>query len=262
MTPEAAAQAAGLLLAARRDCRPLARLPDDCRPASLAEGYAIQEAVVAQCGTPAVGFKIGATSEKAQRFLDIDTPFSGCILAAGLQDSPASLSAGRFNFCLIEPEFSFRMASPLAPRGQSYDEAAVAAAVGSLHPAVEVVSSAYGAAWSKAGGPALVADNGVHGAFVLGPACSDWRALDLGHHRVTLSHNGRQAGEGVGGNALGGPLTALTWLVNQQRALGRALDAGQLVTTGVVTDFIIAAAGDEIVADYGELGRVELRLTP
>lgn len=262
MTPEAVARAAGLLMAARQACRPIERLPEDCRPLSLADGYAIQEAVVAQAGSPAVGFKIGATSEKAQRFLGIDTPFSGRILAAGVQESPASLSAGRFNFCLIEPEFAFRMARPLPARDQPYDEATVAAAVGSLHPAIEVVCSAYGAAWTRAGGPALVADNGVHAAFMLGPACSDWRALDLVRHRVTLSHNGRQAGEGVGGNAMGGPLTALTWLVNQQRALGRPLEAGQLVTTGVVTDFMVVAAGDEIVADYGDLGRVELRLRP
>lgn len=262
MTPDAAARAAGLLLAARRSRRPLERLPEDCRPASLADGYAIQEALVAQSGEPPVGFKIGATSQKAQGFLGIDTPFSGRILASGAQESPASLSAGRFIFCLVEPEFAFRMARPLPPRDRPYDEEAVAAAVGSLHPAIEVVTSAYGAAWSKAGGPALVADNGVHGAFVLGPACADWRGRDLVGHRVSLSHNGRRISEGTGGNALGGPLTALTWLANQQRALGRALAAGQLVTTGVVTDFVEVAAGDAIVADYGDLGRVELRVEP
>jgi len=261
VTPAAAARAAALLLEARRARRPLERLPEDCRPASLAEGYAIQEALVAQGGSPAVGFKIGATSAKAQRFLGIDTPFSGHILAAGVQDSPASLAVGRFNFCLVEPEFAFRLADPLPPREQPYDEATVAEAVASLHPAVEVVTSAYGAGWSKAGGPALVADNGVHGAFVLGPACRDWRRLDLAGHRVTLAQNGQPVGEGVGGNALGGPLTALTWLVNQQRSLGRTLEAGQLVTTGVVTDFVLAAAGDEMLADYGALGRVELRFT-
>ncbi len=80
-------------------------------------------------------------------------------------------------------------------------------AAASLHPAFEVVTSAYGAAWAGLSAPALVADNAVHGAFVLGrgaagPGVKDWRGLDLAAHPVTLFHNGTEAGRGRGANAL------------------------------------------------------------
>lgn len=264
VTPAQAERAAELLLAARGDRRPIDALPESCRPASLDDGYAVQQALVsrlaARSGDP-VGFKIGATSAKAQAFLDVPGPFSGRILAAGVSESPASLSVGDFVFCLIEPEFAFRMAGDLPARSAPYGEAEVAEAVAAVHPAIEVVTSAYGTAWSRAGASALVADNGVHGAFVLGLACEGWRGLDLQAHPVRLEVNGETVGEGVGANALGGPLTALTWLANQQSAFGRGLLAGDLVTTGVVTDFVEVASGDAVRADYGALGALQVSFT-
>ena len=261
MTPAQVEQAADLLLAARLERQPLV-LPASCRPASLDDGYAVQQALVGRLAArrgESVGFKIGATSAKAQAFLGVSGPFSGRILGGGVSQSPARLSVGDFVFCLIEPEFALRMASDLPARSAPYEASEVADAVAAVHPAIEVVNSAFGAAWSRAGAPALVADNGVHGAFVLGPACEDWRALDLEAHPVRLEVNGKTVGEGVGANALGGPLTALTWLANQQSAFGRGLLAGDVITTGVVTDFVEVAAGDEVRADYGALGALQVR---
>ncbi len=40
---------------------------------------------------------------------------------------------------------------------------------------------------------------------------------------------------------------------------GRGLKAGDLVTTGLVTRFVYADAGDEVRADFRELGEVRLR---
>lgn len=255
MTPEQCESLAGGLLQARRDCAVLAK---GDRPSGFEDAYAVQDAVVAGSARDPIGFKIGATSVKAQTLLGVDGPFSGRILAGGLHDSPTVLVAADFYFRLIEPEFAFRLASDLPARDTAYSEDEVADAVASLHPALEVVTSAYGETWTAAGGPALIADNGVHGALVLGPGTADWRGLDLPSHAVSLQHNGAQISEGIGGNAMGGPLTALTWLANQQRGFGRGLRAGEVVTTGLVTDFVMAEAGGRILADHGVLGQVEV----
>ena len=85
------------------------------------------------------------------------------------------------------------------------------------------------------------------------------RDLDLAGHRVELSVNGRPAGAGRGANALGGPLTALAWLVSHLCARGRGIAAGEVVTTGLVTEFAYLEAGDRAVADYGVLGTVEVQ---
>lgn len=270
MTPEQAREAAGLLRTARRTCRPAAYLPPHCRPGDLEEAYAVQAAFLARTGPndPALeprGYKLACTSPKAQAALAVDTPLVGRLLAGSIHRSPATLSACRFPFRLIEPEFAFAMGADLPPRDQAYGEAEVAEAVARLHPAFEVVTSAFGEpAWWRAGAPSLAADNAVHGALVLGQGTADWRGLDLPGHPVRLSINGTSISEGVGANALGGPLTALTWLANKlatapDRIAGSpGLRAGEVVTTGVVTDFKLLDAGDDAIADFGPLGQVRV----
>ena len=172
--------------------------------------------------------------------------------------SPAELAAGRFAFRLIEPEFAFRLARDLPDRGKPYEASDMSAAVATLHPAFEVVTSTY-REWAKRGGPALVADNGAHGALVLGPAAPEaWRQMDLAEHPVTLEVNGQARSQGFGRNALGGPLRALAWQANDLIARGQALKAGQVVSTGVVTDFLELGASDRASADFGPLGRVQV----
>ncbi len=263
MTPEAAQRAANLLLLARRACRPIARLPEDCAPANLADAYRIQAAVVAEgAGARIAGFKIGATSQAAQTFLGLDEPFVGCMPDNGILSSPARISRAGLNFCLIEPEFAVRLDRDLAPRDGGYRRADVAEAVAGVYPAIEVVTSAYGEAWRTVGAPHLIADNGVHGCLVLGPERTAWRDLDLGAQAVVLTRNGREEGRGTGANALGHPLDALAWLAGQGAAEGRGLKAGDIVTTGVVTPFIYVAAGDDLSADFGPLGEVRLQIVP
>ena len=216
---------------------------------------------MALSGDRVAGTKIGATSPKAQAFLKLERPFSGTLLACDLYDSPAELAAGRFSFRLIEPEFAFRLARDLPERGTPYEARDVAPAVATLHPAFEVVTSAY-RDWTRRGGPALVADNGAHGALVLGLAAPEsWRQTDLADHPVTLDVNGERRSQGLGRNTLGGPLRALAWQANDLIARGRLLKAGQVVSTGVVTDFLELQAGDQAEADFGPLGRVQVAFT-
>jgi 2-keto-4-pentenoate hydratase len=257
MTPGQARRAAELLLAARREGRAIETLPPDCRPVDLDEGYRIQDAFVALSGKAVSGFKIGATSDRAQAYLEINVPFTGCVLQGDLYQSPARLPAGDFIFRLIEPEFAFRLGRDLPSRDAAYDRLEVADAVESLHPAIEIVTSGL-QDWRRQGAAALVADNGVDGGLVLGPACAEWRGLDLPGHAVSLAVNGAQAGSGVGANALGDPLIALAWLAGDLSRRGRGLEAGQVVTTGVVTPFVELQAGDSAVADFGTLGEVQL----
>ena len=262
MTPEAAGRAAAALLAARAERRPISALPEGCAPANLEEAYRIQAALIelSAAGGPGdiAGFKIGATSAAARELLALDAPFYGTMLRAGILESPARVSRGAHSFCLIEPEFAVRLGRDLPARGAAYSREEAAAAVASVHPAFEVVTSAYGAAWTGAGAANLIADNGVHGCLVLGAGQADWQGLDLASHPVTFLRNGQEEGRGTGANALGHPLEALAWLAGQGAAGGRGLKAGDLVTTGVVTPFLYAEAGDELLADFGALGQVRL----
>ena len=258
----AVASAAALLLRARREAQPIPGLPGDCRPQSKAEGYRIQKAFVAGSGGKPVGYKIGCTSQRAQAALHVDAPIAGRVLSDSLVESPAALPAGRFIFRMVEPEFAFRLGRPLPARAEAYFQDEVADAVASLHPAIEIVSSSFGAGWTDAGAAQLIADNSAHGALVLGPATTAWRDLDLAAWPVSLFVDGERAGSGSGANALGHPLNALTWLANHCADRGDGLAADEVVTTGVVTELLDLQAGQKAVADFGDLGLVEVRFDP
>src|SRR5271163_4316214 len=62
MTPDNLRRAAALLLDARRTRRWLRALPEECRPADIAEAYAIQRLVFAELGRAAAAWKVGAGS--------------------------------------------------------------------------------------------------------------------------------------------------------------------------------------------------------
>ena len=165
---------------------------------------------------------------------------------------------------VAEPEFAFRMARTLAPRAAPYAVHEVLDAVASLHPAFEIPDSRF-AEFTRAGEAQLIADDACCGPFLFGPAApAAWRELDLRAHRVlgTVSNGDgvRLTREGIGSAALGDPCVALAWLVNDLRALGISLEAGQFVSTGTCMVPMAIAPGDSVQADFGVLGSIELRL--
>ena len=264
LPPEACRRAAELLLAARRRLAPIAALPENCRPATAAEGYAIQAALRAARGGALAGFKIGATSQVARTLLATEEPFHGCLFADGVHDSPAILSAGDYDFRLIEPEFAFRLGADLPARTAPYGREELIESIASLHPAFEVVNSAFGSNWTGAGLAQLIADNGVHACLVLGPEMADWKDLDLAAQEVVFESDGAEVGRGRGADALGHPLDALAWLADfgvladPVTGVCRGLRAGDLISTGLVTPFAYAEAGTRLRAEFGPLGAVEL----
>lgn len=253
-------RAAAILIEARETVAQIDALPEDCRPQTAADGYAIQDRVALELGYRVLGWKIGCTAVDQQRALGVTEPFAGRLFAPLVQDSPGIFAASAFVMRGIEVEFAFRTARELPPRPSPYAIDEVAEAVAALHPGIEIVSCRF-RNWRSVGSANLIADNGVNGAFVFGPAVEAWRDRDLAAHQATLTINGRQACEGRGEKVLGNPLNALTWLVNHLSERGLGLEADRFVTTGTCLGIHSAEAGDEIIADFGDLGRAQVRFT-
>lgn len=250
-------EAARLLAAAWRERRQIEGLPQDCRPVSVDDGYAVQDALVQEMGHAVIGYKIGATNTAAQRLFGIDRPFAGCLLEPFVLKGPAQIAAGVVCNYAIEAEFAFLMERDLPPRERGYEVAEVMAATETLIPAIEVPDSRL-TRWETAGIGQLIADDAVAGLLVLGAPAADWRTVDLSQHAVTVRVNGQVAVEGSGGNVLGDPRCVLTWLANHLSARRIGLKAAEIVTTGTVADIITVRPGDQIVADFGAFGQVEI----
>lgn len=261
MTPDAAREACALIWGHRRAGTRLGALPPALRPATRAEGYAIQAGL--ETLGPLWGWKIAATSVAGQRHINVDGPLAGRILASMLVPEGAPVPLAGNAMLVAEPEFVFRMGQDLPPRDAAYTQAEVMEAVAALHLGIEVPDSRF-ADVTAAGGPGLIADNACAHLMVPGPeAPAPWRDLDLARHRVACTVEGRYAREGLGANVLGDPRSALAWLANELSRHGAALRAGQYVTTGTcAVPLDLRPTGESITADYGALGRMAVRFTP
>jgi 2-keto-4-pentenoate hydratase len=252
--------AAEYLLDLRRTKRPVAALPADLVPRTLAEGYDVQARVVArlldESGGHPVGYKVACTSELAQRALGVDGPFFGVLLSHSSHASPATLRGSDFTVRCAEAEFGFEMGADV-PAGAAYTAETIRAFIAAAIPSIEVVDHRYHD-WRAVGAPSLLADNAIHGAWVAGEPYPGWRELDLARHPVALGVDGGRTLTGSGAAVLGNPLSVVAWLANELPRYGRRLCRGDRVTTGVTTDIYLAVPGDRLTADFGPLGRATL----
>ncbi len=238
-------------------------LPPHLRPRTRAEGYAAQAGLPQASGREVLGWKIAATSSAGQQHINVSGPLAGRILSGQVLAPGASVPSAGNRMRVAEPEMAFVFAHDLPARAQPYGVDEVMQAVASLHPSIEIPNSRF-AVFTQAGEAQLLADNACAHQFILGTAAPEgWRGLDLATHPVSarVTHRDGQAWErqGSGAAVLGDPRVALTWLVNELGAQGIGMQVGQFVTTGTCMPPLELTDGDEVLADFGVLGRIGMR---
>jgi len=259
--PDHAHTAAALLLRHWNEGTRLDAIPEEFRPATREDGYAIQAAIPGAAADTLVGWKIAATSEAGQRHINVTGPMAGRLLAGRKIEDGATVSLATNLMRVAEVEFAFRFGADLPPRATAYTVDEVLAAVDTLHPAIEVPDSRYND-FTVVGAPQIIADNACAHVFMPGPAVeADWRDVDLAAYPASAVVNGGAVHHGTGANVLGDPRIALAWLVNELSGLGVTVEAGQIVITGTCVVPIPVVPGDEVRANWGEFGGLTVRFT-
>jgi 2-oxo-3-hexenedioate decarboxylase len=242
------AEEAIALLGTGRQVTPLSvRFPDF----DLAEAYAVASKVCdlrKTRGEMPVGRKIGFTNRAAWSGYGISAP----IWSYMFQSTVHHLAANRGTFSLaglpeprIEPEVALHLAcEPHA--GMS--EAELVGCIDWVAHGFEVVHSVF-PRWQFAAADAVAAC-GVHSALLLGDkhdisgARAEW-ADALSSFDVELVRSDGLTRLGRAANVLGGPLEALCFLVQElaRYPASQPLGAGEIVTTGTLTEAMPAVAG-------------------
>ncbi|HVZ10606.1 2-keto-4-pentenoate hydratase [Rhodopila sp.] len=232
-----------------------ARLRGDFAPAAYYDHLTIDDAHRVQLGLIArrvrmgerqLGWKVGLTAKAIQQQFGFHEPVFGCVLQtteSGHVFPPHSL---------IKPGFECVLCMRLdrdLPAGS--DLAAARAAVGQVHPALEIIETRVPMTQI----PCAMADNAQQKTCVLGAPV----ALPEAPEKVacTVEINGEVAGGGTGDAVLGNPLNALVWLAGKLASHGRALRAGDIVMTGSFTRQFPIAPGDRIRVTFTGVGVVE-----
>lgn len=236
-------------------------IPSDGGPADVPEALEVQRQAVALSGQESVGFKVGSTSAEAQKVLGTTEPGASPVLVDYYYESPADIPIDPAHEPAIEGEFALRLGRDLPPRTEAYTRQEVSAAVDAVAGAIEVVGSRFAGGLGGKGRLLTTADFGANIALAVGPWTTAWTDFDLAEHTVAVALDGAVREEGKGARALGHPLNVLEWLANKQSETGRGLHAGEIISTGTCTGLLSVSPGDTVVADFGDLGRVDVRFT-
>jgi 2-oxo-3-hexenedioate decarboxylase len=179
-------------------------------------------------------------------------------------DGKAHLNLAQFVQPRIEPEVVFRLKTPVPPTD---DPLLALACVDWIAPGFEIVQSHF-PDWKFAAAD-CVAAFGLHGALVIGRpvTVTDQNRASLAtvlpRFGLTLRRDEAVIDTGIGANVLDGPPAALAHLarVVASQPQFAPLAAGEIVTTGTITDAWPVASGENWSSDYGALGLDGLTLT-
>jgi 2-oxo-3-hexenedioate decarboxylase len=237
---------------------------------SVADGYAVlRDIETRRCaqGWTAVGRKIGFTNRTIWPRYGVYQPMWAHVWSHTVhfaRDGKATLPLNGLVQPRVEPEVVFKLKGPVP---LTDDAAAVLASVEWMAPGFEIVQSHF-PDWKFAAADCTAAF-GLHGALVVGAplAVTDANRAALANalpaFELTLSRGDIVIDRGVGANVLDSPALALAhlaWLLADQPQSPK-LAAGEIITTGTLTDAWPVAAGEMWSSDYGALGIKGLALS-
>ena len=206
-----------------------------------------------------VGRKIGFTNRTIWPRYGVYQPMGARVWSHTVQfatDGRATQSLAGFVQPRIEPEVVFKLAAPVAAGA---DAAAVLATTQWIAAGFEIVQSHF-PDW-KFDAADCTAAFGLHAALIVGAPCPidaanrDAIGALLPRFRATLRRADAVVDTGVGANVLDSPALAVAHLagVLERHPRHPPLEAGEIVTTGTITDAWPVAPGETWSSDYGEL---------
>src|SRR5215472_6185591 len=238
---------------ARQRRLPYRNLPDELRPASIADAYAAQEAYYRLAESThglVAGAKIATTTKVMQQLMGIDHPCGGAIFSRTIHQSPATLRAADFVNLRLESEIALKLGADLPASGAPWAPHTVAPAVAAALPAFELIED-RNADYAATQASSLIVENCWNGGIVIGPR---QRVLldDLVGIKGRLTLDGKRVGEGAAED----PCATLAWLANDVAERGRDLKAGMVVITGSLIVTMSIAPGQRAVFTVDGLGDV------
>lgn len=233
---------------------PVAPLRDGLDPLDAEGAYEVQ-AINTRFwqgqGRRIVGHKAGLTARAVQQQLGVDQPDYGALFHDMWIPDGGRLDPARAIQPKAEAEIAFVLGRDLPFLGTTADQ--VAAAVTSVHAAIEIVDSRI-ADW-KITFADTVADNGSSAFFVISRESRLVEGLDLEGACMQMTFDGEVVSTGIGAAAMGNPLNAAAWLARTLATQGQPLRAGDIILAGALGPMVALRPGVTVAARVEGLGQ-------
>ncbi len=234
--------------------KPLPLASQGIKGLTLEQAYGVQDELIRLRqgkGEIVMGYKAGLTTTPAQKKFGINEAVRGTLFESMIRQ-PGTVYKRDFSRMFIETEIGFRFEKEVTEPVK--DIKSLKSAVVSVFPAIELPDLSY-TDMNLAKGCDIIASNVAARTVLIGKEVAKG-AKELNEVNVTLFHNGREVGSGIGSNALGDQWGALKWTVNSAVSGGGKIKSGYIVITGSLTQPMPAEAG-MYLADYGDFGTIE-----
>ena len=226
-----------------------------CDRLTLDDAYRIQLALIERrlaAGERHIGWKVGLTAKAIQQQFGFYEPVFGCIL----ETLPSGHVFGANE--LIHPGFETELCIRLAHDLEGdISITQVCDAIDVIHPSFEIIETRGDFVNQIA---LALADNAQQRSVVLGTPLrlAPDMALDEVEARVTL--NGQEVARGLGSAVLGNPLNSIAWLAGKLAQYAQKLRANDIIMTGSFVRQFPLSPGDVALADFSNIGRVEVAI--
>lgn len=248
---------------ARLDARALPMYPGVVPP-DLATAYRCQDLALARWPERVGGWKVARIAE-AQQTRYIEERLIGPVLAPNIRVAPAGRTIDcpvfEGGFAAVEAEIVICVGRDAPPDKVEWTLDEAADLVGELCIGIEIASSPL-ATLNDLGPGAVISDFGNNWGVVIGTAVTGWRGL----YEVTAQTfiDDEFVGRGVT-SLRHGPLGALAFTLAKCAQRGRPLQAGAVITTGMITGVHDIRPGQRslhVFQGLGEVGCRAVRATP
>ncbi len=250
MTPEEIAHS---LREAEKKGNPIAPIREHI--ADIETAYAVQEVNTQYwlgAGRYLTGRKIGLTSKAMQEMTGVSEPDFGMLFSDMAYSDGEIVPVSKFLQPRIEGEIAFYLKKGLDSLATTIAE--VISAVEYAVVAFEIVDSRI-AEWDIKIED-TVADNASAGAYVLGTRPVKLSDFDHLNCAMQILYEGEAISTGTGAACLGNPLNACLWLAKKMIAVGRPLNAGDLILSGALGPMVPVEAGGLYELQVDGLGSV------
>lgn len=242
------------LFRAQRDARMIAPLTDTYTSMTIADGYKIQQQLIARrldAGEHIIGKKVGVTSQAVMAMLKVDQPDFGQLTDRMVVNQGDSIDISTMIQPKVEGEIAFVLKHDLSGPGVTVPD--VLRATEGIMACLEIVDSRI-QDW-KIKIQDTVADNASCGLFAISDRMVSPSDLDFYTMGMVLEKNGRIVGMGTGAATMGSPVVAIAWLANTLGELGISLKAGEIILSGALSGMVPVGSGDVVQMSLANVGR-------
>lgn len=238
-------EAASVLAALWRSGEQATDFPPALKPASLNDGYDIQDRFVAALGETLQGWKLGVGSHKAKRETGIGRAIMGRVLGSRCYRAGETVKLPNLAPITIEFEIAFVLGRDIHP---NEDPGAVMSAVAETKVTFELVRSRF-VDRRVIGWPSFAADNGGFEALVVGSAV-DPAQIGAIASTVVVGVDGVDRVRALTGEDVTDPYAAMAGFAALAQERGMTLPKGAIISTGTVTQPFNIEGAVAITARY------------